>query len=76
MEDERSTRIQARRDRVENRHVTHEDTTSAEAEGKEVARGAARIAESLASLDARKVGQLGLLCALCPLNVKVSGSFH
>lgn len=53
--DEKVTRIQARRDRVDNRHVAHEVTVASEAEAKEASKGAARVAESLASLDAKKV---------------------
>ena len=82
--DGRQFRIQARRDRVENRHVSAEDAATTEAEGKETAKAAARVAESLASLDAKKVNS-GILResrafrrrgdALCGVFL-TPGSFH
>jgi hypothetical protein len=53
--DDKDARIAARRDRVENRHVALEDAPTSDVESKEVLKGAARVAESLASLDAKKV---------------------
>jgi hypothetical protein len=56
--DVRGTRIQVRRHRIESKHVTTEDIASDKKDTEDVAdhsTGAARVAESLAVLDSKKV---------------------
>ena len=59
MEDVRGTRIQVRRHRIESKHVTAEDIATDKKDAEDEAdnsTGAARVADSLAALDSKKVG--------------------
>ncbi len=56
--EEKGTRIQMRRHRIESKHVATEDSGGDKKEtddGEDHSTGAVRVAESLAALDAKKV---------------------